>query len=95
MLLKRSTNLQNSVKQEGQIILAISALKKQQISTVREAACVYNVPRTTLQRRWKGHGFQAETHANGHKITQNEEESLIRWILSMDQCGAAPRPSHV
>jgi hypothetical protein len=28
-------------------------------------------------------------------MTQNEEESLIRWILSMDQRGASPRPSHV
>jgi hypothetical protein len=92
---KSSIKLQNSVEQEGRIILAISALKKQEIRTVREAARVFNIPCTTLQRRWNGHGFQAETRANGHKMTQNEEESLIRWILSMDQCGAAPQPSHV
>jgi hypothetical protein len=28
-------------------------------------------------------------------MTQNEEESLIKWILSMDQRGATPRPSRV
>lgn len=28
-------------------------------------------------------------------MTQNEEESLLWWILSLDQCGAAPRPAHV
>lgn len=42
-----STKLQNSVEQEGRIIFAISALKKQEIRTVREAARVFNVPRTT------------------------------------------------
>jgi hypothetical protein len=92
---KARINSKNSVEQEGRIILAISALKKQEIRNVREAARVYNVPRTTLQRRLNGQSFRAETRANGHKMTQNEEESLIRWILSMDQRGAAPRPSHV
>lgn len=28
-------------------------------------------------------------------MTQNEEESLVRWILSLDQRGAAPRPAYV
>jgi hypothetical protein len=85
----------NSVEQEGRILLAVSALKKKEILNIREAARVYNVPYTTLQRRLTGHAFRAELRANGHKMTQNEEESLIRWILSMDQRGAAPRPSHV
>jgi hypothetical protein len=92
---KARINSKNSVEQEGRIILAISALKKQEIRNVREAARVYNVPRTTLQRRLNGQSFRAETRANGHKMTQNEEESLIRWILSMDQRGAALRPSHM
>ena len=28
-------------------------------------------------------------------LTNKEEESLIQWILALDQYGAAPRPSHV
>ncbi|THC87090.1 hypothetical protein EYZ11_013463 [Aspergillus tanneri] len=28
-------------------------------------------------------------------MTQNEEESLVQWILSLDRRGAPPRPSHV
>ncbi|KAG2001081.1 hypothetical protein GB937_010526 [Aspergillus fischeri] len=85
----------NSVEQEGRVLLAISALKNNQIRNISEAARVDNVPRTTLRQHLDGHIFRPEARANGHKMTQNEEESLIRWILSMDQRGAAPRPSHV
>jgi hypothetical protein len=85
----------NLGEQEGRILLAISALKNNQIRNISEAARVYNVPRTTLRRRLDGHIFRPEARANGHKMTQNKEESLIRWILYMDQRGAAPRPSHV
>ena len=28
-------------------------------------------------------------------MTENEEESLLQWILSIDQRGAAPRPAHI
>ena len=53
------------------------------------------MPRTTLQRRLNGHAFRAEQRANSHKLTRNEEESLVQRIISMDQRGAAPRPFHV
>ena len=85
----------NSIEQEGRVLLAISAIKKDEVHNIREAARVYNVPRTTLQRRLNGHTFRPEQRANSHKLTPNEEESLVRWILSLDQRGAAPRPAHI
>ena len=85
----------NSFEQEGRILLAISAIKNDEICNIREAARLYNVPRTTLQRRLNGHGFRAEQRANSHKLTQNEEESIVQWTLSLDRRGAAPRPAHV
>jgi hypothetical protein len=75
---KARINLKNSVEQEGRVLLAVSALKNKEILNIREAARVYNMPYTTLQWRLKGHTFQAELRVNGHKITQNEEDSLIR-----------------
>jgi hypothetical protein len=84
MPLKARINSKNSVEQEGRILLAVSSLKKKEILNIHEAARVYNMPYTTLQRRLKGHTFQAELRANSHKMTRNEEESLIRWILSID-----------
>ena len=90
---KARQNSKKSAEQEGRILLAISALEKQEICTIREAARVYNVPRSTLQDRLRGKVFRAEKRANLYKMTQNEEESLVRWILSLDRRGAPPQPS--
>ena len=68
----------NLIEQEGRLILAISALKKQQISSIRQAARVYTIPESTLRDRLHGSVNRAEKHANGHKMTQNEEESLVQ-----------------
>ena len=32
---------------------------------------------------------------SGYKLTQLEEDSLAKWIISMDSRGVAPRPSTV
>jgi hypothetical protein len=87
-----STNL---TEQEGRILLAIQAIKNQEISSVRKAARIYNVPETTLRDRRHGTTNRAISRANSHKLTEIEEESLQKWILSLDDRGAAPRPSTV
>ena len=85
----------NLVEQEGRVLLAIAAIQKHEISSIREAARRFNVPRSTLQERLSGHLNRSEARANSHKLTQIEEESLKQWILSMDSRGAAPRPATV
>jgi helix-turn-helix, Psq domain len=65
----RSQKAQKSVEQEGRILLAIRAIKKQEISSIREVALWFDVPRTTLQRRVRGDVFQQEVRANSHKLT--------------------------
>ena len=87
---KSRPKIKNQVEQEGRVLLAISSLKKKEITNIREAARLYDVPRTTLQRRLNGSTNRAEKRANGLKLTKEEEESLVQWILSMDQRGAAP-----
>ena len=91
----RSQSSRNSIEQEGRISLAIQAIKNQEIISIHEAAHQFNIPCTTLHRHLTGSINRTETRANNHKLTQTEEESLVRWILSMDSCGAAPRPSTV
>jgi hypothetical protein len=84
-----------SIEREGRILLAIEAIQKQEIRSLREAARRFNVPYATLRTRRDGTTNRAETRANGYKLTILEEESLLQWILSMDQRGAAPRPATV
>lgn len=74
----------NSAEQEGRILLAIKSIQNEEITNICEAARVYNVPQTTLQYCLNGSVFKAEKCANNHKLTQNEEESLVQWILSMN-----------
>jgi hypothetical protein len=92
---KALKNSKESIEKEGRVLLAISAIKKAEISSIREAARVYNVSHTILRRRLNGITSRSEIRANSHKMTQNEEESLGRWILSLNQRGAPPRPCHV
>lgn len=92
---KSRAKIKDQVEQEGRVLLAISSLRKKEITNIREAARLYDVPRTTLQRRLNGSTNRAEKQANGLKLTKEEEESLVQWILSMDQRGAAPQPSHI
>jgi hypothetical protein len=84
-----------SIEQEGKVLLAISDFQNGKISSIRQAARVYNVPHTTLSRRLHGISMKAEKRANGHKLTEFEEESLVQWILDLDKRGLPPRPSMV
>ena len=79
-----SSKSRNSIEQEGRILLAISAFKESQIPTVWQAARHFQVPESTLQQWLHGTTTQTEKHANGHRLTENEEETLLHWILSMD-----------
>ena len=55
----------------------------------------FDVPRSTLRRRLSGVQERAISRANLHKLSEIEEESLQKWILSMDSRRSAPRPSTV
>jgi predicted HTH domain antitoxin len=74
----------SSVEREGRISLAVKAIQNGQIKSVREAARIFEVPRSTLQDRLNGIKFRKETRANSYKLTPIEEESLVKWILSLD-----------
>jgi hypothetical protein len=91
----RNGNHKNPQEQEGRILLAISDLKNKRIPNIGQAAKIYNVPRTTLRDRLKGTQQRSQIRANSHKLTEYEEESLIKWILDLDKRGLPPRPSLV
>ena len=71
-------------------MLAVQAIKKQEIDSIHEAVHHFNVPKSTLLHRLNNTPNQAETHANNHKLTEIEEELLQKWIILLDDRGAAP-----
>jgi hypothetical protein len=92
---KRTESSRKSIEQEGRLLLAIQAIKNEEISSLRDAARRFNVPRSTLTDRVNGHQNRSEKRANGHKLSEIEEDLLLQWILSMDDRGGAPRPSTI
>jgi hypothetical protein len=81
--------------EDGRIILAIDAIKNGKIPSVRQAAYIYQIPRTTLRNRLDGYIPCTEQRTNSHKLSPTEEESLVQWILSRDKRGPPPRPAEV
>jgi transcriptional antiterminator len=76
MPLIRSQSSKDSTEREGKILLAIQALKNKEISSIRQVARRFNVPRSTLTTRLEGIQTRANSRANSHKLTEIEEGSL-------------------
>ncbi len=83
------------LQQEGRIQLAIKAMQEGQFNSIRHAGRAYDVPHSTLTRRLRGITPQRGTPAATRKLTQQEEDVLVQWILDMDSRGYAPRVSDV
>ena len=70
--------LKDLIEQEGRILLAISAIQKDQVSGPAEAACVFNVPQSTLHNRINGSKNQHKSCANGYKLSITEKDSIVQ-----------------
>ena len=79
----------------GRMVLAAQAFRRGQISSIQAAANLYNVPRTSLSHHLRGRVPRVDSYANGHKLTQTEEQTLLNWVLDMDSRGYPPRISAV
>ena len=89
----RKKDSKDLIEQEGRILLAISDFQNGKIPNIAQAARIYNIPRTTLRNRLHGIEQRSLVRANGHKLTQYEEESLIKWVLDLDRRALPPRHS--
>jgi helix-turn-helix, Psq domain len=65
------------IQNEGRISLAISAIDRNQIQSVRRAVAIYSIPRTTLRRRRTGTTARRDCEANSKKLTKLEELVII------------------
>ena len=83
------------LQQEGRLQLAIKAIQEGNFDSIRHAGRAYDVPHSTLTRRLQGIAPQRGTPAATRKLTQQEEDVLVQWILDMDSRGYAPRVGDV
>jgi hypothetical protein len=83
-------NLPQNTSDEADIYLAISALNTDQIKTERRAAGTFGVSRATLHRRRVGTLARRDCQPNSKKLTQLEEEVIVKHILDLDSRGFAP-----
>ena len=69
--------------QESRIQIALRAIRAKTIPSIRKAAKLYDVPRSTLQARLHGAQTIKQAHQPFQRLTPAEEESLVRTINRM------------
>ena len=84
-----------SSSNESRILLAIMALQNNHNLSLRGAARIYQVSRTTLTRRRAGEQSRRDIVANSRNLTNLEEDVLLERILSLDARGFQPRLSDI
>jgi hypothetical protein len=73
-----------AASREGNIHLALSALSRKQIQSQRIAAQTFDVSRSTLARRRARKPARRDCQPNSRKLTQLEEEVIVKHILDLD-----------
>jgi hypothetical protein len=81
----------SSLQHKGRVQLALQAFNSGQFRRHRAAAEAFNVQRRTLDNRAKGMPFCADTTPNRLKLTRNEEQTIVQYILDLDSRGFAPQ----
>ncbi|EKG09080.1 Helix-turn-helix Psq [Macrophomina phaseolina MS6] len=72
-----------STRYEARINLALEALQENRNLSVRAAAKIYNVQRSTLQNRRVGKLARRDIPANSRKLTDLEEKAVIEHIVEL------------
>jgi hypothetical protein len=83
-------NVTQLLSNEADVQLAILSINAQQIQGNRPAAAIYNVAEATLRRRRAGIPARRDCQPNSRKLTEREEQVIIRYILDLDTRGFAP-----
>jgi hypothetical protein len=83
------------LSKEDRLELAIQGYERGQFKSATAAAKAFDVSKDTLLRRLRGVHQKRGSAAINRLLTINEEESLVRWILSMDRRGMPPHQASV
>ena len=72
-----------SLSHESKVLLAIEALQKDPNLSLRAAAKIYEVLRTTLARRRACQSARRDTRPNSMNLTKSEEEAIIQYVIEL------------
>jgi hypothetical protein len=72
------------------IQLTISNYTSNQFQSLRRAAAVYSVPRTTVRDQRAGRRSRRDCEPNSKRLTKLEEEAIVKHILEQDLRGISP-----
>jgi hypothetical protein len=86
-----STTIMSIQTQEARIILAIKAIRSSKRLSRTKAAKIYNILYSTLTNRMNSQTPRQEYQPPIQKLTELEEEVILRNILKLDTRGFAPR----
>lgn len=79
-----------ALNKETQMILALQAMQRDSKLTVRAAASIYQVSRSTLGIRLNGIISRRDTMPNLRKLTDLEGFTIIQYILDLDSRSFLP-----
>ncbi|KAJ0150407.1 Periostin [Fusarium oxysporum f. sp. albedinis] len=80
---------------EARILLALQALQNNPELTVRRAASIYKVSRTTLGRRQHGIQSRRDSIPKSRLLSGHEEQIVVQFVLDLDSRGFPSRLSYV
>ena len=80
---------------ESQMILALQAIQKNPELSLRSISKTYGVPYVTLRNRRLGLQPKREISANCRRLTDSEEDAIIRYIIELNARSFPPRLSGV
>ena len=72
------------IQNKGRISLAISAINRNQIQSVRRAIATYSIPQTTLRRQRTKTTTRRNYEANLKKLTKLKKSVIVKYILDLD-----------
>ena len=72
-----------ATSKETRVFLALEALQNDEKLSLRAAAKLYNVPASTLSNRRAGKPARRDTTPKSKKLTQSEEEAIVRYIIEL------------
>jgi len=85
----------DSLPAESRIIMALRAMENDPKLSLRGAATTYKVSPMTLSARRDGRPLRRDIPANSRKLTDLEEETIVRYIVELCARVFHPRLSYV